>query len=225
MSVYDAVTERVKGLPPNTLPHGSILSFPDRGPWGNSRYRGNCSGYVYKRIFEHLRPRVFTDPMVGSGTSVEVAREMDIEAHGLDLHSGFNILKDSILERVGKLSDLVLSHPPYHDIIPYSGSEWGREPHADDLSRCATADQFMDKLYIALLNQRTATMVDGHYGLIIGDVRRGGRYFSPQAEIIARMPRDELRSVLIKAQHNMASNSVRYAPMKFPKIEHEYVVL
>jgi hypothetical protein len=50
MSVYDAVTERIKELPPNTLPHGSILSFPDRGPWGNSQYRGNCSGHVYKRI-------------------------------------------------------------------------------------------------------------------------------------------------------------------------------
>jgi len=227
MSVYDAVTERVKGLPPNTLSHGSILSFPDGGPWGNSRYRGNCSGYVYKRIFEYLRPRVFTDPMVGSGTSVEAAREMGIEAYGLDLHSGFNILKTSILETVGKPSNLVLSHPPYHDMIPYSGSEWGRGgvPHPDDLSRCATEDQFMDKLYIALLNQRTATVIGGHYGLIIGDVRRGGRYFSPQAEIIARMPRDELRSVLIKAQHNVASNHVRYAPMKFPKIMHEYVVL
>lgn len=31
-------------LPPNTLSHGSILSFPDRGPWGNARYHGNCSG-------------------------------------------------------------------------------------------------------------------------------------------------------------------------------------
>ena len=39
------------------------------------------------------------------------------------------------------------------------------------------------------------------------------------------MPQDELRSVLIKAQHNVASNHVRYAPMKFPKIMHEYVVL
>jgi hypothetical protein len=137
MSVYDAVTERVNELPPNTLSHGSILSFPDRGPWGNSQYRGNCSGYVYKRIFEHLRPRVFTDPMVGSGTSVEVAREMGIEAYGLDLHSGFNILKTSILETVGKPSDLVLSHPPYHGLIPYSGSEWGRGegPHPDDLTR------------------------------------------------------------------------------------------
>ena len=103
---------------------------------------------MYKRIFEHLRPRVFTDPMVGSGTSVEVAREMGIEAHGLDLHSGFNILKDSILESVGKPSDLVLSHPPYHDMIPYSGSEWGREGNPILMTSLAVRrrDQFMDKL-------------------------------------------------------------------------------
>ena len=64
--------------------------------------------------------------MVGSGTSVEVAREINIEAHGLDLHSGFNILKQSILEVVGKPSDLVLSHPPYHNIVVYSGNMGGR---------------------------------------------------------------------------------------------------
>jgi hypothetical protein len=50
---------------------------------------------------------------------------MRIEAHGLDLHSGFNILKERILDVVGKpSSDLVLSHPPYHDIIVYSGNVW-----------------------------------------------------------------------------------------------------
>jgi hypothetical protein len=48
---------------------GSILSFPDRGPWGNYGYRGNCSGHIFRHLFEKLRPQVFTDPMVGSGTS------------------------------------------------------------------------------------------------------------------------------------------------------------
>lgn len=24
----------------------SVLSFKDRGPWGDNKYRGNCSGYV-----------------------------------------------------------------------------------------------------------------------------------------------------------------------------------
>jgi hypothetical protein len=42
---------------------------------------------------------------------------MGIEAHGLDLRSGFNILKQRILDVVGKPPDLVLSYPPYHNII------------------------------------------------------------------------------------------------------------
>jgi hypothetical protein len=68
---------------------------------------------------------------------------MSIEAHGLDLHSGFNILKQRILEVVGKPSDLVLSHPPYHNIVVYSGNEQGRGAHPDDLSRCVSEDEFL----------------------------------------------------------------------------------
>jgi hypothetical protein len=99
-------------------------------------------------MFGFLHPRVFTDPM-GGGTSVEVARGMGIEARGLDLHSGFNILKQRIIEVVGKPSDLVLSHPPYHNIVVYSGAG-----HADELSWCATENEFIEKLTIAVKNQR-----------------------------------------------------------------------
>jgi hypothetical protein len=28
----------------------SVVSYPDRGPWGDSRYRGNCSGYLVKDL-------------------------------------------------------------------------------------------------------------------------------------------------------------------------------
>ncbi len=70
------------------MTEGSVLSFPDRGPWGEPGYRADCSGYVYREILTALRPRVFTDHMVGGGTSIEVARATGIEAHGLDLHSG-----------------------------------------------------------------------------------------------------------------------------------------
>ena len=117
---------------------------------------------------------------------------------GLDLHSGFNILKQRILEAVGKPSDLVLSHPPYHNIVVYSGKVWGRVGHPDDLSRCATEDEFLEKLTIALKNQRHATRPGGYYGAIIGDVRRGGVYSSYQADLVARMPKKELAAVLIK---------------------------
>lgn len=202
----------------------SILSFPNRGPWGKSSWRGNCSGHVYMELFDRLKPSVFVDPMMGSGTSVEVAKEMNIEAYGLDLHSGFNILRDSILERVNKEADLVVSHPPYGGMILYSGNVWG-EAHPDDLSRCKDDQDFHEKLHLALLNQRHATKSGGFYGTIIGDWRRSGQYTSYQAECIARMPSDELAAVLIKAQHNTDSDQRSYGRMKMPRILHEYILL
>lgn len=203
----------------------SILSFPNRGPWGDAKWRGNCSGHIYRTLFEQLKPSFFVDPMMGSGTSIEVAREMNIPAIGLDLHSGFNILRDSVRVAVGREADLVVSHPPYHSMIKYSGEVWGNEPHPDDLSRCATDEEFCEKMQQALLNQREATLPGGVYGTIIGDLRQQGKYRSYQAELIARLPADELAAVMIKAQHNTMSGSKTYANMRFPRIEHEYVIL
>lgn len=202
----------------------SIFSFPDRGPWGQSSWRGNCTGHVYVELFNRLKPAVFIDPMMGSGTSIEVAKEMNIEAYGLDLHRGFNILRDSIVGRVGKQADLVVSHPPYADMIQYSGKIYG-EPHPDDLSRCKDDADFHEKLQIALINQREATKGGGVYGTIIGDYRRNGIYSSYQAEAITRMPSDELLAVLIKQQHNTTSGRQQYAKIQMPFILHEYILL
>lgn len=203
----------------------SILSYPNRGPWGDSKWRGNCSGYIYKELFERLKPQFFVDPMVGSGTSIEVAKELGIEAIGLDLHSGFNCLKDSILERIQKPADLIISHPPYGEMIKYSGSVWGDQAHQDDLSHCLNDEDFHQKLQQVLLNQRQATLPGAYYGTIIGDLRSKGRYVSYQAEAIARMPSEELAAVLIKQQHNVSSSSKNYGSMKMPFIFHEYVLL
>lgn len=202
----------------------SILSYPNRGPWGDSKWRGNCSGYLYKELFERLNPQFFVDPMMGGGTSISVAKDLGIEALGLDLHSGFNILRDSILERAGKPADLVVSHPPYGSQILYSGNVWG-EAHPDDLSRCKDDEDFHQKLQQAMLNQREATANGGVYGTLIGDYRKNGKYSSYQAEIIARMPSEELLAVIIKQQHNVQSNAKQYANMVMPRIMHEYLLL
>jgi hypothetical protein len=203
----------------------SIMSYPERGKWGKASWRGNASGYVYKDLFEQLRPSVFVDPMVGSGTSVEVAREMGIEAYGLDLHSGFNAVRDSILAAVGKEACLCVSHPPYGDLLHYSGSVWGDAAHPDDLSRCADDAEFHERMQLCMLNQRDAVRPGGYYGTLIGDRRRNGVYASYQAEIITRMPSDELAGVLIKTQHNCVSDGRQYAAMALPRILHEYLLL
>lgn len=202
----------------------SIMSFPERGHWGNSSWRGNCSGHVYQELFTRIQPKVFIDPMMGSGTSIDVAKEMNIEAYGLDLHQGFNAIRDSILKATGKAADLCVSHPPYGGMILYSGNVWG-EAHPDDLSRCTSDEDFHEKMQLVLLNQRDATVPGGFYGTIIGDWRRNGVYTSYQAECIARMPKDELAAVIIKAQHNCQSDQKSYGRMKLPFILHEYVLL
>lgn len=202
----------------------SILSFAERGPWGKSSWRGNCSGYIYRDLFQQLEPQSFIDPMVGSGTSVEVAQEMGIKSWGLDLHAGFNILRDSIVEAVGQEADLVFSHPPYHSMVVYSGAVWG-SAHPDDLSRCESVDVFNEKLHMALLNQREATREGGYYGTLIGDLRKSGRYYSFQSELIARLPEDELAAVLIKGQHNTVSDRRQYRNFRMWRIAHEYILL
>lgn len=207
----------------------SIMSFPSRGEWGDAKWRGNCSGYVYKQLFEQILGRierpVFIDPMMGSGTSIEVANEMGITAHGLDLHSGFDILRDSIVNATGEPGHLVLSHPPYGGMIRYSKEVWGNEVHPSDLSYCVDDGDFHRKMHLAMLNQRDATVPGGYYGCIIGDWRRNGVYTSYQAEIIARLPAQELAGVLIKAQHNAMSSFRSYGKMDLRMIMHEYVIL
>jgi hypothetical protein len=202
----------------------SILSYPNRGPWGKSSWRGNCSGHIVKDLLLQYKPAFFIDPMVGSGTSVEVAKEMNIEAKGLDLHSGFNILRDSIVSAAGKEADMVWSHPAYHDMIVYSGNVWGKA-HPDDLSRCVDEEDFLCKMEIALLNMREATKSGGHYGILIGDMRKNGKYSSYQADLIARMPKSELASVIIKAQHNCYTTENKDYNLKHMRIMHEYIIL
>lgn len=204
----------------------SIWSYPERGHWGSSKYRGNASGFVYRDLYSALKPGFVVDPCVGGGTSVEVAQEMGIEAVGLDLHSGFNLLRDSILEVVGRPADLCVSHFPYADMIVYSGNMYAGA-HPDDLSRCESVEDFLEKAQQALLNQRDAVAPGGYYATLIGDHRKKGQYRSYQAEFIARMPADELRGVIIKAQHNCVSDRRSYGQIAggLPRILHEYLIV
>ncbi len=196
----------------------SVMSFPNRGPWGDARWRGNSSGHVYRELFEQLKPSTFCDPMVGSGTSCEVAQEMGIRNWGLDIHRGFNAIKDSILEAIGQEVDIVFGHPPYHTMVPYANDP-------DDLSRCSSDEDFLQKMQLVMLNQREATRSGGYYGCLIGDYRRNGQYSSYQAGIICSMPKEELAAVIIKTQHNCVSDSRQYGRMKLPRILHEYLLL
>lgn len=200
---------------------GSILSYLDRGKWGDSKYRGNCTGYLIKDLLEYFKPKQFIEVFAGSGTGYEVARELGYKnSIHLDLNGRFgpvfNVLKDEIPSG----SDFIFSHPPYHNMIIYSGSQWG-EPHEDDLSRCESYEDFIRKLNIVNDKIYKSLVNGGRHAQLIGDMRKNGKYYS----IVKDMAYfGELEAHIIKVQHNTFSGRKNYSG-KFIPIEHEHLII
>lgn len=189
-------------------PLSSVVSYPGRGPWGDNRYPGNCSGYLLIDLVATYGPRRVLDPMEGGGTSREVCADMGVAYAGFDLHSGTDSLRDDL----GTDYDLIFWHPPYHDMKIYSD-----DPR--DMSRAGSLVAFL-----ALLRQGYRRFFEllapgGRLTILIGDLRRRGRYEALTADV-ARLDKAHLESIIIKVQHNVSSNATRYGGAFVP-ILHE----
>lgn len=204
--------------------NSSILSFPDRGFGGSSRYPGNCSGRVIEALLRYLKPRFVVDPMEGSGTTGDVCRRLGIRYRGFDLRTGFDATRFALSEILDGPADLVFLHPPYHNLIRYSGQVWGDRPHPADLSQCRSLDEFRGKLGVVLRSCFEALGTWGHLAVLIGDLRRQGRYLPLLPAVLAALPEETLMSIVIKAQHHLASDAKTYSG-RFIPIRHEYLVL
>lgn len=202
----------------------SVVSYPDRGKWGKSNWRGNTSGHIIVDLIEHFKPKLFVDVCEGSGTSGEVCQDMGIQYVGLDLHKGNDFTRDFVLSQLPRPADICFSHPPYANMIQYSGAVWGSNPIDGDTSLCGV-DEFLEKSQVMLLNQREATRDGGIYTTLIGDMRKNGDYRSFQADFIQMMPKSELLNVIIKVQHNMMSSKTQYSGARFIPITHEYLLI
>ncbi|MFD1362764.1 DNA methylase N-4/N-6 [Lentibacillus salinarum] len=188
-------------------------------------------------MLKYFQPGQFTELFGGSGTGYDVAREMGYtdsvhmdlnEGFGQDFHQalrsgelngkigGWNALTDDIPVS----SEFVFSHPPYHNMVVYSGSQWGK-PHADDLSRCASYEEFIQKLNLVNAKVYASLKSGGRHAILIGDLRRKGKYYS----IIKDMAYyGELESHMIKAQHHCLSDNNSYSG-NFIRISHEHLLV
>lgn len=215
----------------------SILSFPERGQGGDSTYRGNCSPKVYEWLVQETRARSLLDPVMGGGTSLDVALRLGLKASGSDLStSPYHQRLKARLERQGARvelgvdatrtdlaalfgqHDLVVAHPAYGTQIVYGSGE-------GDMSQLGDGDAFLDALQAMTLNMREATTDSGYYVVIIGDTRKQGRYHSYQGPLLGMLPASELRAVRIKAQHNVGSAKQDYGRVRFGLTLHEYVLI
>jgi len=201
----------------------SVVSYPDRGPWGDSGYRGNCSGHLVKDLILRFNSQSVFDPAEGSGTVREVVaginkyRNQNIHYDGRDLKKGWDILESPLPERQ---FDMVWYHPPYWDIIRYSDSP-------KDLSNCRTLDEFENKLNHSVERLFQSVRPGGVLAILIGDKRKSGNYYPLFRALFSNNNIGHLKAVIIKIQHHCRSDHRNYYvhnPFLIP-IKHEYCLI
>jgi len=201
----------------------SVVSYPDRGPWGDSGYRGNCSGYLVKDLILRFKCQSVFDPAEGSGTVRDVVSGInrylakDIDYEGRDLKMGWNILTGELPERK---FDLVWYHPPYWDIVRYSDDP-------NDLSRCPTLEDFEARLNQSFERLYQSVSNGGVLAILIGDKRKNGCYYPLFKTLLTNPKIGRLRAIIIKVQHHCRSNQRQYRsqnPFLIP-IKHEYCLI
>lgn len=201
----------------------SIVSYPKRCHlWGNARFRGNCDGRLFKNLVLRYRPTRVADPMMGSGTTKDVIAGLNhtgchnIHYWGADLRTGFDLRTDPL---PGPF-DFIWLHPPYWNIIRYSDDD------SRDLSTFRTYEEFSDVLRRCLRRCHESLLREGRLAILVGDVRRKGAYFPIVRDVLAMEGTlGQLRSIVIKAQHNCTSNANTYGHMEDVPIQHEYCVI
>jgi hypothetical protein len=198
----------------------SVVSYPNRCMlWGDSRYRGNCDGRLIKDLILRYHAKSVADPMEGSGTSGDVVEGLNrykgsgIRYWGGDLRSGFDLTQQDLPGRF----DFVWIHPPYWNIV-----EYGSGPN--DLSNCESYERFREMLMVCLRRCYAALEAGGRLAVLIGDVRRRGQYL-PIVKDVLNFPCGEIRSIIIKVQHNSTSYRRHYPKLEDVPVKHEYCVV
>lgn len=166
----------------------TVVSYPDRGEGGNSKYRGNCSPKLISDLIAHFGPQEICDYMCGSNTTADVAANMGIMSHTYDLHSGFDLLHCDIPER----PQFIFWHPPYWDIIKYSDvmyraadvqQRYGYDPRQYDLSRIPTWEAFVNAMNYCMMKQFCALEKGGRMAVLVGDIKKKGKLLSMLFEL------------------------------------------
>ena len=205
----------------------SVVSYPERGTYGNNKYRGNCSGKLIEDLIDQYKIDTLSDYMVGGGTTEDVCRAKGVSGTFLDLNRGFDMMSMDIPERAGN----IFWHPPYGGMIIYSDemykaqdiiNKYGFDPRVNDLSRAKDWDDFVNKMNYCMLKQFSSLEKGGRMFVLMGDWKKKGKLYSMLCDIAKP---GTLEQIIIKMEHNCVSDSKKYSNLNFVPIMHEYVMV
>ena len=205
----------------------SVVNYPERGNDGRNTYRGNCSGKLIEDCINQWHVSEICDYMVGSGTTEDVAKRMGIQSHCYDLNRGFDVMTMDLPER----SEFTFWHPPYHDMIVYSGQQYsaedviakyGFDPRISDLSRCKDWEEFVQRMNYCCVKMFNSLEKGGRLAILMGDYKKKGKLYSMLTDIVKP---GTMENIIIKMQNNCMSEKKEYTNRNFVPIVHEYLLV
>jgi hypothetical protein len=163
-SVATAITyAKLPRIPVNAspVPHlTSLYHHSEPGDYGSRAYPGNCGGNLIKDLLQYFRPPNVLDPMTGSGTCLDVCKELGVECWSNDLHRGADACEPGSLP--AESFEFCWLHPPYWRQKLYTHD-------ARDLSRAATLDAFVERYRMLIANCAAALVPGGRMAILMGD--------------------------------------------------------
>lgn len=218
----------------------TVLSFEERGPFGDAKYRGNFSGFIPASLIYRYRAKSVSEIFAGSGTTSDVCKCLNLPYIGIDLNPipvRSDIVSMDILDYSEDLpdgfytADLQILHPPYPSIngVHYSDHMW------KDTTGISKRDiqemnweKGMDAINKAVMRGFLAMPKGSYQAVVIGDVRRKINGKSTFKSMLADLciP-GELEQLLVKMQHHTVSgrNNQYTKQRSFFLIEHEFIAV
>lgn len=185
--------------PQNFVPETTtVWSFPNRGNWATHKgdFRGNFAPQIPRNLilkYSKIGETVL-DPMCGSGTTLIECKLLERNGIGVDINYEYVILtRDRLhfdLDSPNKETwqrtfvgdarnlnliqsesvDLIVTHPPYASIIPYSSEVEG------DLSKIRDVDEYLEEMKVVASECYRILKPNRYCCILIGDTRRHGQY-------------------------------------------------
>ncbi len=209
----------------------TLWSFPKRGKWATHRaaYRGNWAPQIARNVIERysLPGDTVLDQMAGGGTTLVECKLTGRHGIGVDVNRDSLMLTMDALNFSGTLEepleqvdirlyqgdarhldkiepesiDLIATHPPYANIIKYSGKD---APRNGDLSKVRNIAEFVDQMRLVADECFRVLKPDHYCAILVGDTRRN-KHHTPIAFRVMQAFLDAgfiLKEDIIKAQWN-----------------------
>jgi adenine-specific DNA-methyltransferase len=171
---------------------------------GDTKYVGATPSYVIWNLLQrYTQPKwLVVDPMAGSGTTLDVARDLDRRALGYDVRP----MRDDIfrvdarkLPLESEKADFIFVDPPYSNHIEYSGL-----PECIGTLDAREGLQYYQAMEEAIGEMHRVLKPNRHLALYICDSAKKGRPIEPLGfEVFARLRRYFVPvDIIAVARHN-----------------------